>query len=411
MTQRRTPNLGYGSADDLPTIVELRQQIAGARLLTMFIGRNHRQQFIDIERQIDEMTRRVDAFYDLLGDRYWVYPDYLPSDELDQLATLSVDDAEKALIELHKSLDTLQRIDLRLRGHAALRCRLHIIRRAADNYSAGRYMECVHLLLSVMDGFVADVDEARHRGLHARDSVDMVAWDSVVGHHKGLAHAHTIFRKGTNRTTDGQLVNLQRHGIVHGRQLDFDNDIVATKAWNQLLALRDWAKSLELAARPPEPNPTMRDVFGTIQRNAANKQSLAQWRSSTLTPLDLGFADDPVVGTTTTYLTDWQRCRYGPMAEQLTSMFLMGNDGKRAGQVRSEYETFPLSAFEITEVDHRAASRCDVHVRLTISGDTQVGMLAWLREGADGKIALPADEGKWKLTSWGPYAILKNRAA
>lgn len=335
MNTRRAPVDGYGSADDLPTVVELRQQIAGAKLLTTFIVRKHRQQVVGIELQLSEITDRVNAFYALLGDRHWVYPDYLSSAELDPILSQPVDDAERSLIDVHKSPEIIRRIDLRLHGHSALRSRLKIIRRAANNYVAERHMECVLLLLTVMDGFVADVDQAHGRGLHTRESGEMVAWDSVVGHHKGLAHAHTIFKKTSRRTSDDPLFDLQRHGIIHGRQLNYDNDVTATKAWNQLLALRDWATSLELASQPLAPKPSWPQMARQLQENAANEKALAAWTPSILTPADDGFVDDPVVTSTTAYLTDWLHRRYGLMAAQLTSMFLVGSDGKRAGQVRS----------------------------------------------------------------------------
>jgi hypothetical protein len=63
----------------------------------------------------------------------------------------------------------------------------------------------VLLLLSVMDGFVNDVDASRRRGLHARGPDEMVAWDSVVGHHLGLTHAHAGFTKTFKRTSTDEV--------------------------------------------------------------------------------------------------------------------------------------------------------------------------------------------------------------
>lgn len=402
---------GYGSANDLPSVVEMRQILAAAKLLTRFVGRKQRQSFLDIEAQLKETTGQVDAFYAVLGDKYWVYPDYLPTADRRRLVALPPDEAERALIDLHKQDELLKRMVLRMHGHPATRARIVHIKRAADNYSAGRYMECVLLLLTVMDGFVADVDPSTGRGLHTREADEMVAWDSIVGHHKGLAHAHTMFTKTSRRTTDGPLVDLQRHGIIHGRQLSYDNDVVATKAWNQVLALLDWAKSLELKNRPVEPKPSWRELGVQLQQNAANKAALAAWEPSVLTADDAGFVSDPVVEITTTYLVDWQHRRYGPMAKRLSAMFLMGSDGKRAGQVRSEYDAFPLETFRVVQVNNQAAAISEVTVDLTIDGVARPGVMRWMRETADGKPAGPADEAEWRLVTWGPYAFLRDRAA
>jgi hypothetical protein len=411
MNNRGAKSHGYGSANDLPSVIEMRQMLAGAKLLTQLVGRQHRESFLFIEAQVEEITAQVDAFYALLGDRHWVYPDYLPAGDLRNLVALPPDQAERALIDLHKQDGLLSRVLLRMQGHPAARARMAQINRAAENYTAGRYMECVLLLLTVMDGFVADVDPSTGRGLHARDVDEMVAWDSIVGHHKGLAHAHTVFTKTSRRTTNEPLVDLQRHGIVHGRQLNYDNDVVATKAWNQLLALRDWAKSLELEKQPAEPKPSWREMAAKLKRNAANKKALAEWSPSRLAADEPNFDSDPVVVVMAAYLDDWQHRRYGPMAARLSALFLKGTDGTRAGQVRAEYEDFPLDAFRIVKVDHQGAAICQATVELVIAGMDRHGVMRWMRESADGMPAGPADEAEWRLVTWGPYAFLKDHAA
>jgi hypothetical protein len=44
--------------------------------------------------------------------------------------------------------------------------------------------------------------------------------------------------------------------------VNFDNDIVATKAWNRLFAVADWAASRQKRAIPPDPKPTMKEPGG-----------------------------------------------------------------------------------------------------------------------------------------------------
>ena len=119
-----------------------------------------------------------------------------------------------------------------------------LVEHAREDYFNGRYYSVVLVLFSVMDGFVNDVDTSQRRGLHARDPSEMSAWDSVVGHHLGLSHAHAEFTKSTFKTSDEPVVELHRNGIVHGTLVNYDNVVVATKAWNRLFAVADWARSL-----------------------------------------------------------------------------------------------------------------------------------------------------------------------
>jgi hypothetical protein len=69
------PIAAYGSAADLPSIIDLREQVTGAKLLTRFIGRKYRTTFVAIETQLAALVQLVDDFYDLLGPRHWVFPE------------------------------------------------------------------------------------------------------------------------------------------------------------------------------------------------------------------------------------------------------------------------------------------------------------------------------------------------
>lgn len=164
-----------------------------------------------------------------------------------------VDAAERTLIDYYKGDDVLAFMTRALRSLPGMAPRMGLIERARRDYVAGRYYSTVLLLIAVMDGFVNDMDTARRRGLHARDDDEMSAWDSVVGHHLGLAKAHRTFTKTFSKTSEKEIHELYRNGIVHGTLTNFDNDIVATKAWNRLFAVADWAKSAKEQAKPPEP--------------------------------------------------------------------------------------------------------------------------------------------------------------
>lgn len=92
----------YGSARDLPSYQELSQQIQGGKLLTRFIACDQRQKLIEIEEQVNRLTRVVDDFYDRLGERNWIFHDMLNVDKVEQLLAETADpeSAEKRLVEM-----------------------------------------------------------------------------------------------------------------------------------------------------------------------------------------------------------------------------------------------------------------------------------------------------------------------
>ena len=112
-------------------------------------------------------------------------------------------------------------------------------------------------LIAVMDGFVNDFEPDVRRGLASRDPDSMTAWDSVVGHHLGLTNALKDYQKTIKKRVDEEVLELHRHGIVHGAITKFDNVVVATKAWNMLFAVADWATATTKARQPEAPKPTL----------------------------------------------------------------------------------------------------------------------------------------------------------
>jgi hypothetical protein len=254
MTKRRPQPEPYRSARDLPSVAELLEQIAGMKALTRFVGRKHRKDVLELERQVEELVTVVDRFYDLLGDRQWIFHDRLNVEMVKALLDLPAHEAETALIEIYRDAEWLRFSTMGLRR--LMPSRMNLIEKAAQDYREDRFYACVLVLLTVMDGFVNDLDPGHRRGLHTREADELAAWDTVVGHHMGLTSAHSTFTKGSYKTSSEPLYELQRHGIIHGMLVNYDNIVVATKAWNQLFAVADWATSLERKSKPKKPEPS-----------------------------------------------------------------------------------------------------------------------------------------------------------
>ncbi len=76
-----TKPTAYGSAKDLPSYRELSRLIHGGKLLTLLVARDQRKKLIEIEEQVDRLTRIVDDFYKRLGSRNWIFHDMLNVDD------------------------------------------------------------------------------------------------------------------------------------------------------------------------------------------------------------------------------------------------------------------------------------------------------------------------------------------
>lgn len=332
----------------------------------------------------------------------------LNTEKIQGILNLPADQAERAFIEIYKDPGTLDFMVRMLMRFSGLRARMRLIESAREDYATGRHYSTVLVLLAVMDGFVNDFD-VTHRGLHTRAEEEMVAWDSIVGHHLGLTNAHRTFTKSFSRTSAEEVHELYRNGIMHGNLVNFNNDIVATKAWNRLFAVADWATSRQKQSKPEEPEPTWRELLAKIRQNEEAKKALAEWKPHVVAEDDAGFHDEPVYRVTADYLSCWQKRNYGRMAELVATLMRGATHGETARMVRESCSGFELAAYSIHRLDFQAAAVCEVEVSLVLAGEVTRAQMRWIREGEDGMAAMPNQPGEWRLAIWTPSAMI-NRA-
>lgn len=385
------------------------EQLRGLKSLTRFVKRDQRAQVIELEQELQRIVAVVDEFYAQLGSRHWIFHESLNFELVEQIVKKPVNESEQALIAQYRDRETLRFQIQHLHGFPQLRPRMALIERARVDYEADRFYSSVLVLLPVMDGFVNDLEPENRRGLHTRSSDEMAAWDSVAGHHLGLSNAHRTFTKRFSKTSDEEVHELYRNGILHGTLTNFDNVVVATKAWNRLFAVADWASSREKQAREPEPEPTWRELFQQLRSNAAAKRALDDWQPRVLTKTDPDLRSEPLYDVAGRYLTAWGNKNYGEMAKMLSSLSREETHGKTAGRVRNECSLTELDGFDIAKLDFQAPAACEIDVELTYDGRRRPGRLRWIREDDKGNPAMPNQQGEWRLIVWVPIAIV-NRA-
>jgi ASC-1-like (ASCH) protein len=406
-SSRPTP---YGSAVELPSYQEMAQLIKGGKLLTRLIARDQREKLLEVEREMNRLIKVVDDFYDRLGSRNWIFHDMLSVDKIEAIlaATSDAESAERLLIELYRDEASKWWL-MRLRGHDGLRQRYHQIERAKDHYDTNQFDSCVLQLIVVMDGFVNDLEPSVRKGLTSRDPDDMTAWDSVVGHHMGLTHALKTFTRTIKKRIDDEVFEIYRHGIVHGSVVKFDNVVVATKAWNMLFAVADWATATHKAAEPRKPQPSWSDTWSTLKRHAAYKKYEKGFVPSIVTPSEPGFECDEVVLRASEFLDAWQHQRWGLVAA-FTPPMLVGSksDKATARYAKDAFQQYGLAKWNISAATHDQASAAEIQVAATVDDRTleiRFRMVLWT---AAGNVAMPGDDGaSWRLAVWAPNTFFR----
>lgn len=90
--------------ENMPSVVELRQQIKGLSIVSSLLGNKEtKQDAKEIEEELNETLKIVEQFYSILGKRNWVFSDALNLDRVKEMLELgNADKVEKALIEYLK---------------------------------------------------------------------------------------------------------------------------------------------------------------------------------------------------------------------------------------------------------------------------------------------------------------------
>ncbi|MFF4733907.1 hypothetical protein ACFY3M_53950 [Streptomyces mirabilis] len=141
--------MSYQSAHDLPSFPEMERNLAALRLFWPT-----RAQATSLERQMRELGDTVDAFYDLLSEKNWIFHDHLSVSVIQNIlsqAPQAPQDAERAeamLIEHYHDSERLSFMIRMLRKLPAMNRRLALVDRAQEDYFAGRYYACIHVLLT-----------------------------------------------------------------------------------------------------------------------------------------------------------------------------------------------------------------------------------------------------------------------
>lgn len=398
--------------EDLPSVIEARQMLLGMRLLGWVGGREVRAQARELKASLDEITGVVDHFYSKLGDRGWIFHDDLNLSAMSEISSSpNPEIAEQRLIAYYMSGDHLQWSLRRLGHHAAMRPRLALAQLALHDYQERRFYSCVLVLLSVLDGFVNDFEPARRRGLHARESEEMSAWDKAAGHHRGLANAIRTFNQRVSKLDSSEQFELRRHGLVHGMLPNFDNPIIATKAWNLLFAVSDWADGEVARLTPKEDEPTLSETLRrSVDWQNLKKKSDAfapyEVSGSELAPTDLR---EHVAASE--FLVSWAKRRWGPVG----GFFIRFGDqtrdvGKQAREARSLYEDNALQSWSITRISRATSSLAFVEVTLVVGDVCRQGTIRLVLCDENNRVELDPDAGRWFVAPYYPESFWTHRS-
>jgi len=282
----------------------------------------------------------------------------------------------------HYSPDRIQFELKRMSQIKAFQARMPLARKALIDYREERYHACVPVVLALLDGMI---NEACQKKLKKRcgffaENADLIAWDSVAGHSKGLNELARTFRSGRYKTTTYEIDIPYRNGILHGMDLSYDNKIVAAKTWAALFAASEWVLRAEqdlLTPPKPENEKTPLEIIldAAWQHEQTKKEQaiIAEWKPRSLKlGQDLpatGNPDEYEIGSPERRLIEfffwWKAKNYGYMSECILKK--LGNNAEGSlSDIRKRFDQNHLQSYQLDEICDTASPRSLIKAKLIL---------------------------------------------
>lgn len=154
-----------------------------------------------------------------------------------------IEDGERLLLEYYTDNDSIRYLLTRLKNRTGFSKRYELLLKAYDDYKSGRYHSCIPIFLMIIDGVVDEVTKS-NKGFFASDFNPRL-WNSIVGHESGLSTIAKIYAKTRKKVNTDPITVPYRNGILHGKDINYDNDLVAAKSLSTIFAVGDWVEQYE----------------------------------------------------------------------------------------------------------------------------------------------------------------------
>ncbi len=365
----------------------------------------------DIENQLRESSEGPDLYNQHFCSSGWVAHESLSFKKMLSAIRFAkqgrIEKGEKVLLS-HYTPKNLRFMLIRFRNIEPFSKRTNLIEQAIKDYKSKRFSSCVLHLLITIDGVVNDIENT---GFFA-NNINLLAWDSIAGHSSSLKKLKKLFCKSRKDTNTKEIFIPYRNGILHGRDIKFNNKYVAAKCWSALIAVYDWAMALEDKGHTaPEKEPVPRPIKTIIDFAQALRNKDIDFPRE----LEIG-KDVPKWGTQEQYelnsperkavefISYWQERQWDriiPLLQPYPSKF-HGFSKKEKKQLKFIINiTFP-QPIRILKIDDQTLNTTEVHVLVNFASSIWQGErvipLKLIYKNNDGTPLIRGDEaGNWFL--------------
>jgi uncharacterized damage-inducible protein DinB len=369
------------SKNILESIESVYQIINNPFMKCVFPNLNISEYKEEVERfhkEAQELTSLPDKFNDTFENTGWFITSSMSIDLVKQSINCanskSIDEAEIILADSinKKYLDLLF---LKIRWRPIFDKRIRLFELTKDDYLEERYHACIPLLLSLIDGLVDELTQ--HVGIFS-ENVDVTAFDSLAGHETGLQSIAKILRSTRKKVNIDPITIPYRNGILHGKELAFDNKIVAAKCWHLLSAIVDWHNDIK-NPKEQKKDKTLQEVLSEHEEHRKKMDDFEQ-RFMNYVPrdfrdiynfpiLDIHFEtilEDTPEKTVGYFLEHLKNHRFG-LITPLLFQFEEQRMKQETSQIAKNFKNIKMDSYKITNIEDTAAaiSKVDIEIIFT----------------------------------------------
>lgn len=371
----------------------------------------------ELAKKTEKMINLPDKFNNYFSPLGWIAYESMKFTLMEKCVELAenkkINEAEKLLVEYFDEKNIKTHI-LWLKAIKTFLPRWELVQNACNDYVAGRYYSSIPVILLTIDGLVNDV-APKQKGFFAKNP-DVTAWDSIVGHDSGLKKLAEIFGATRKKTTIDELKIPFRNGIMHGRDINYANKIVAAKVWSTLFAIGDWARQIQANKKEvlneKKKEITWKEIFQQLKDNEKQKKLIDDWRPRSLKAghdfLKNGVVSDYKVGTPEKALIEFleliNKKNYGEMARRVTSLVSFA-EKQKAGELRVKFKDIEIQKFCIDEIVDQAPAISEITIVLDYKSNNQnefkkIVVRMIFQDNSNSILVRNSPNGSWKIIEW-----------
>lgn len=373
---------------DLPSYSKIRKDVQGANAIGKVVkflsyfgiknkGLNEAFAKIpDLKKEVEHLSTLPDRFNGHFANLGWISHESMNSPLMEKAVELAdigkIVKAEEILSD-HFTSTEISWLQHRFRVLPAFSIRFELIEKAYNDTLERRFHSCVPLLLTIIDGAVNDISKSK--GFFS-ENTELKAWDSIAAHSSGLTAIKDIFNASRKKTNSEEIFLPYRNGILHGRDLKFDNQFVVGKCWSTLFAVNDWARALkEEKENPPIPEKqlTFGESWSDLKKTIIEHQEwkvksdlrwkeLDNWKPRENINIEpANFNEFSPEKTAFEIAENWKNKNYGNIAKLIHRFSDKEiNIGTEAGKIRRELEYKKLISFKIKSIKDEAPAISEI---------------------------------------------------